>query len=130
MPQTPRGDPTIEPILDVDALMVEIAARLPDEDDFSLAPFIDDVSPHMTSGRFAVTPSIHPSTKPVVGPLVTRGKRMASRAAMPMVADLGVQVAAALDSMQLSIDELLADIEHLHSRIRDLEERVKASEGP
>lgn len=114
-------------VLDVDALVDEIASRLPTGGDTEFSPFVDDVSPGMAAGRFTVVPGIHPSTKPVVGPLVTRGKRMASRAALPMVADLAAQVAAALDGMQGTIEELLIEIERLQSRVHHLEERVKAS---
>ena len=129
MPGTSDSEHRVEQVLDVDALMDEIAARLPEGEDTTLSPFTDDVSPQMAAGRFMVSPNIHASTKPVVGPLVTRGKRMASRAALPMVADLGAQVAAALDGMQHTIDELVMEVERLQSRVHHLEERTKGSEG-
>ena len=110
-----------EHVLDVDALVEEITEQVKGMGGEALTPFVDDVSHAMGAGRFSISPTIHPSTKPLVGPVVTRGKRMASRAAMPMVADLGAQVATALDAMQAALDDLAAEVDRLQSRIDDLE---------
>lgn len=117
----------VEPPLDVDALMRDIEDRLGDAEGAGLEPFIDEFSEPTAASGFNLRPEVHESDKPVVGPAVTRGKRMVARATMPMVADLAAQVASAIAAMQLVVDEVMEEQAALRKRIEDLERERKGT---
>ncbi len=81
---------------------------------------------------FEVEPEVHGSTKPVIGTAVTRGKQMVARAAAPMVASLGEQVAMSLAEMRRTIDDLLEEQARLRETVAALERRLDEAEddGP
>ena len=126
-----RGDsdlpPPEEPPLDVDALMRDIENRLADAPGGELEPFVDEFSEPTASSGFHLRPEVHESDKPLLGPVVTRGKRMVARASMPMVADLAAQVASAIAAMQLVVDEVMEEQAALRKRIEDLEQERKGT---
>jgi len=111
--------------VDVDAIMSDIAARLEARPyDTGLQPFVADFRGSTGFPVFEVTPDTGRSTKPVVGPLVTRSKRMVARAAAPMVSDLGAQVSVALADLQATIADLLEEQARLSEAIAEIERRL------
>jgi hypothetical protein len=121
-----RTPPSDTP-LDVDALMQDIEARLADGESPGLEPFVDEFSEPTAASGFSLRPEVHESDKPVLGPVVTRGKRLVARATMPMVADLAAQVASAIAAMQLVVDEVMEEQAALRKRIEDLEQERKGT---
>ena len=119
--------PPADTPLDVDALMHDLEARLADYEGPGLEPFVDEFSEPTNTSGFNLRPEVHESDKPVLGPVVTRGKRMVARATMPMVADLAAQVASAIAAMQLVIDEVMEEQAALRKRIDDLEQERKGT---
>ena len=107
--------------------MHDIEARLADNEGLGLEPFVDEFSEPTNVSGFNLRPEVHESDKPVLGPVVTRGKHMVARAAMPMVADLAAQVASAIAAMQLVIDEVMEEQAALRKRIEDLEQERKGT---
>jgi hypothetical protein len=131
MSPDPQGpSPATTRPLDTDALMRDIAAQLEHSDHSELAPFVDEFSGRIRPDDFVVTAEVHPSDKPVVGPLVTRGKLMAARAALPMLADLSAQVATAIAALQASIDDLNESNEDLRRRLDEMEKLLRTRESP
>lgn len=118
----PHGQP-----FDVDAVMADLAARV------AASPHTTGLTPfaaQFTGGEgvevFEVEPEVHSSTKPVVGAVVTKGKRMAARAAAPMVASLGEQVAVSLAEIRRTIDDMLEEQARLREAVDALERRLDA----
>jgi len=111
---------------DVDAIMRELQARVQGADDAGagLTPFSCDFTGAEGVEVFEVSPEIHGSTKPVVGPFVTRGKQMVARAAAPMVAGLGEQIALSIAELRRSIDDLTEEQARLREAVGELRRRM------
>lgn len=115
---------------DVDALMADLADRVaadPHSAD-GLTPFAAEFTGSEGVEVFEVEPDVHGSTKPVLGPVVTKGKRMVARAAAPMVAGLGEQVAVSLAEIRRTLDDMLEEQARLREAVAALERRL--DEGP
>jgi hypothetical protein len=119
---------------DVDAIVHELAACVEAEGSggAGLTPFAAQFRGADGVEMFEVEPEVHGSTKPVIGTAVTRGKEMVARAAAPMVASLGEQVAMSLAEMRRTIDDLLEEQARLRETVAALERRLDEAEddGP
>lgn len=117
---------------DVDAVVTELAARVAAEPDAAagLTPFSAEFTGAEGIEVFEVEPDVHGSTKPVVGPVVTKGKQMVARAAAPMVASLGEQVAVSLAEIRRTLDDMLEEQARLRESVAALERRLDASAPP
>lgn len=102
---------------DVDALMAELTDEVAGRAATGgiIPAFAEEFTGFGPRDFFTITAQVHGSTKPVVGPIVTRGKGMAARAAEPMVAGLAEQVAVALGEIRMILDDLLEE----QSRLKD-----------
>lgn len=116
---------------DVDALMADLAARVADDPDSGtgLTPFAADFTGAEGVEVFEVEPEVHGSTKPVLGPVVTKGKKMVARAAAPMVAGLGEQVAVSLAEIRRTLDDMLEEQARLREAVAALERRLDSTTG-
>ena len=111
---------------DVDAVVADLAARVaadPAATD-GLTTFAAEFTGAEGIEVFEVEPDVHESTKPVLGPMVTRGKRMVARASAPMVAGLGEQIAVSLAEIQRSLDSLAEEQGRLREAVTALERRL------
>ncbi len=97
--------------------------------DISLTPFSASFTGMAGVEVFEVVPEVHGSSKPLVGPVVTKGKQMVARAAAPMVAGLGEQVAVSLAEIQRVLDQLLEEQARLSAVVADLERRLGSTNG-
>lgn len=129
----PSGEMASQPF-DVDAIVRELAARVESNGDSGpgLTPFASEFTGADGVETFEVEPEVHGSTKPVVGAAVTRGKQMVARAAAPMVASLGEQVAVSLAEMRRNVDDLLEEQARLRETVAALERRLDQTQddGP
>ena len=112
--------------------MADLAARTAADPDAStgLTPFAADFTGAEGVEVFEVEPEVHGSTKPVLGPVVTRGKQMVARAAAPMVAGLGEQVAVSLAEIRRTLDDMLEEQARLREAVAALELRLDAATSP
>lgn len=111
--------------VDVDTIMSDIAARLEASPyDTGLQPFVADFRGSTAFPVFDITPDAGRSTKPIIGPLVTTGKRMVARAAAPMVSDLGAQMSVAIADLQATIADLIEEQARLSEAIAGIERRL------
>ena len=117
---------------DVDAVMADLEARVAAAPDAKagLTPFAADFTGAEGVEAFEVEPEVHGSTKPVLGPVVTRGKQMVARAAAPMVAGLGEQVAVSLAEIRRTLDDMLEEQARLREAVAALELRIDAATPP
>ena len=126
-PQIHTGNPPF----DVDAVVADLAARV--TADPSAARGLTSFSADFTGAEgmevFEVEPDVHESTKPVLGPVVTRGKRMVARASAPMVAGLGEQIALSLAEIHRLLDVLTEEQRRLRAEVAALEQRLDAHTG-
>ena len=126
--QTPRGG---QPF-DVDAVMDDLRQRVAASGAHGagLTPFSSDFTGAEGVDVFDVSPDVHGSTKPVVGALVTGGKRMVARASAPMVASLGEQVALSISELRRNIDDVIEEQGRLREALADIRRRLDAMNGP
>lgn len=117
---------------DVDAVVTELAARVAAEPDAAagLTPFSAEFTGADGIEVFEVEPDVHGSTKPVVGPVVTKGKQMVARAAAPMVASLGEQVAVSLAEIRRTLDDMLEEQARLREAVTALERQLDDGAAP
>ena len=117
---------------DVDAIMADLTARVAADPRAAdgLTPFAADFTGAEGVEVFEVEPDVHGSTKPVLGPVVTKGKRMVARAAAPMVAGLGEQVAVSLAEIRRTIDDMLEEQARLREAVAGLERRLDEGSTP
>ncbi len=117
---------------DVDAVMADLAARVAAEPDPArgLTPFAADFTGAEGVEVFEVEPDVHGSTKPVVGSVVTKGKQMVARAAAPMVAGLGEQVAASLAEIRRTLDDMMEEQARLREAVTALERQLDDGAAP
>ena len=131
------NEPSLSPVshprtpFDVDALMSELADEVAARDASGgiIPSFAEEFTGFGARDFFAITPEVHGSTKAVVGPVVTRGKRMAARAAEPMVAGLAEQVAASLGEIRMILDDLLEEQERMKDSLASLRRDIVALEN-
>ena len=111
---------------DVDAVVADLAARVAADHAATngLTAFAAEFTGAEGIEVFDVEPDVHESTKPVLGPVVTRGKRMVARASAPMVAGLGEQIAVSLAEIRRSLDDLAEEQGRLREAIAALERRL------
>lgn len=115
--------------------MADLTARITanPESGTGLTPFAADFTGAEGVEVFEVEPEVHGSTKPVIGPVVTKGKKMVARAAAPMVAGLGEQVAVSLAEIRRTLDDLLEEQARLREAVAALERQLDATspgDGP
>ena len=89
-----------------------------------LTPFAADFTGAAGVEVFEVEPDVHGSTKPVIGPVVTKGKVMVARAAAPMVAGLGEQVAVSLAEIRQTIEDMLEEQARLREAVARIERQL------
>lgn len=126
MPHTdPSASNSGQPF-DVDAVVAELAERIQrdGDGDAGLTSFSAEFRGADGVETFEVEPEVHGSTKPIVGTVVTRGKQMVARAAAPMVASLGEQVAVSLAEIRRNVDDLLEEQARLREALAALERRL------
>ena len=114
--------------------MADLAARIAADSDgpTGLTPFAADFTGAEGVEMFEVEPEVHGSTKPVLGPVVTKGKEMVARAAAPMVAGLGEQVAVSLAEIRRTLDDMMEEQARLREAVAALQRRLDdgaSSEG-
>lgn len=115
---------------DVNALMTELTEEVAQRAASGgiIPAFAEEFTGFGPRDFFAIAPQVHGSTKPVVGPIVTKGKGMVARAAEPMVASLAEQVAVALGEVRMILDDLLEEQSRLEQAVAALRRDVAALE--